>query len=123
MLLCPKWLTTWLTPEEEDRLRDPSRRVFTFGLMATAASLALPKFPEPIKFLDSRLWGIPYHQDAIGGPWFGLERVSSREMRIPLQIRPGGLFPGAIILDPTMPMDRIDMLTPAGRRALVKGLQ
>jgi hypothetical protein len=42
MLILPKWLNKWLTPEEEAQLKDPSKRVFTFGLLASAATLALP---------------------------------------------------------------------------------
>ena len=41
-MIIPKWFNKWLTPEEEQQLRDPSRRVFTFGLLASVVSLALP---------------------------------------------------------------------------------
>jgi len=46
-------------------LIDPTKRIFCFGLVATAATLVLPA-SEP------------------------LEIVSARDMRIPLQLRPGG---------------------------------
>lgn len=55
-LILPKWLNKWLTPEEESQLRDPSRRVFTFGLLASVASLALPTPPPLVEFPDAFVW-------------------------------------------------------------------
>lgn len=77
MLWLPKWLNIWLTPEEEDRLQDPGRRLFTFGLVGTVVSLAVPPL-----VLDRRQF------NRVGGI---AEIVSARDMRIPLQLRPGGL--------------------------------
>ena len=90
MLFLPKWWKTWLTEtEEEDLIKDPSKRVFTLGLLATAATLVLPA-SKPLEIVSSRdmriplqlrpggnlsLAGIPYHQnDASVGAWLGLDR-------------------------------------------------
>jgi len=44
-MIIPKWFNKWLTPDEEQKLFDPGRRVFTFGLLASASLLTLPSLP------------------------------------------------------------------------------
>lgn len=92
MLWLPKCLRTDVKPDEPDL----SRRAFSFGLVGAAVSLAVP----------AEVWRM-----ANGS----VVEFSSRDMRIHLQLRPGGGFtegiayqqlPSGLWLagDPTLPI-------------------